>query len=91
MEGTVHVFGMLVRATKGCLDFILCTITAIVLPAQTFTTLYNFCSQSGCPDGAYPDGTLVQVTDGNLYGTTYLGGRPKAPWVRSSKSPQAEP
>jgi uncharacterized repeat protein (TIGR03803 family) len=38
------------------------------------TTLYNFCSQSGCADGAGPEGGLVQATDGNLYGTTYGGG-----------------
>src|ERR1700733_6586941 len=40
----------------------------------TLTTLYNFCSQSGCPDGQYPGGGLVQATDGNLYGTTDDGG-----------------
>jgi len=38
------------------------------------TTLYSFCSGAGCPDGESPDGTLIQATDGNLYGTTYSGG-----------------
>ena len=38
------------------------------------TTLYNFCSQSGCPDGGAPYGGLIQGTDGNLYGATLLGG-----------------
>jgi uncharacterized repeat protein (TIGR03803 family) len=34
---------------------------------------YSFCSQSNCPDGAYPNG-LVQATNGNFYGTTENGG-----------------
>jgi uncharacterized repeat protein (TIGR03803 family) len=43
-------------------------------PSGTLTTLYNFCSQSGCADGQEPGGALVQGTDGNLYGTTGAGG-----------------
>ncbi len=41
-----------------------------------FTTLYNFCSVSGCPDGQDPSAALIQGTDGNLYGTTFAGGLP---------------
>jgi uncharacterized repeat protein (TIGR03803 family) len=40
----------------------------------TLTTLYSFCSQSGCADGEYPAGGLVQDTNGTLYGTTSDGG-----------------
>jgi uncharacterized repeat protein (TIGR03803 family) len=36
----------------------------------TFTTLVNF----DVTNGFYPEGPLVQGTDGNLYGTTLLGG-----------------
>ena len=42
--------------------------------AQQLTTLYTFCQQSGCADGAYPYAGLLQGPDGNFYGTTYQGG-----------------
>jgi uncharacterized repeat protein (TIGR03803 family) len=45
-----------------------------ITPAGTLTTLYNFCSQGNCTDGAKPDGALDQDTNGNFYGTTGLGG-----------------
>ena len=38
------------------------------------TTLYNFCSLTGCADGSYPDGGLILGVDGNFYGTTNSGG-----------------
>jgi uncharacterized repeat protein (TIGR03803 family) len=44
-----------------------------ITPSGTLTTLYNFCAQSGCPDGYGPSG-LVQATNGSLYGTTQKGG-----------------
>jgi uncharacterized repeat protein (TIGR03803 family) len=40
----------------------------------SLTTLYSFCSQTGCPDGATPESTLIQATNGALYGTTVSGG-----------------
>jgi uncharacterized repeat protein (TIGR03803 family) len=36
-------------------------------------TVYSFCAQSGCIDGAFPAAGLV-LDKGNLYGTTYYGG-----------------
>jgi uncharacterized repeat protein (TIGR03803 family) len=43
-------------------------------PTGTLTTLYNFCSQANCADGAGPAAGLVQATNGLLYGTTSAGG-----------------
>ncbi|HUI41875.1 MAG TPA: choice-of-anchor tandem repeat GloVer-containing protein [Terriglobia bacterium] len=47
-----------------------------ITPGGELTTLYNFCSQSNCTDGAEPSAALVQATGGNFafYGTTYAGG-----------------
>jgi len=44
-----------------------------IAPSGILTTLYNFCAQSNCNDGAQPEG-LVQGTDGSFYGTTDAGG-----------------
>ena len=43
-------------------------------PSGTFTILYNFCTQSGCPDGAYPLAGLIQASDGYLYGEATTNG-----------------
>jgi uncharacterized repeat protein (TIGR03803 family) len=44
-----------------------------ITPAGKFTVVYNFCSQANCADGTEPS-TLVEGSDGNLYGVTYGGG-----------------
>jgi uncharacterized repeat protein (TIGR03803 family) len=45
-----------------------------ITPGGTLTTLYSFCSQTNCTDGANPDAGLVQAANGNFYGTTQDGG-----------------
>jgi uncharacterized repeat protein (TIGR03803 family) len=45
-----------------------------ISPSGRLTTLYSFCSQSGCADGKYPEASLVQGDNGSLYGTTDAGG-----------------
>jgi uncharacterized repeat protein (TIGR03803 family) len=44
-----------------------------ITPAGKLTTLYNFCSQPFCADGAQPIGQLIEV-NGVFYGTTGSGG-----------------
>jgi uncharacterized repeat protein (TIGR03803 family) len=45
-----------------------------ITPAGALTTLYSFCALPSCRDGAAPSAGLVQATNGDLYGTTSLGG-----------------
>jgi uncharacterized repeat protein (TIGR03803 family) len=42
--------------------------------AGTLTTVYSFCTQPNCADGANPSAGLVQGSDGSFYGTTLNGG-----------------
>ena len=43
-------------------------------PTVTFNSLYSFCAQIGCTDGAFPSASLLQATNGKSYGTTLEGG-----------------
>lgn len=45
-----------------------------ITPSGAYTTLYSFCTQSGCADGSYPSGGLVQAANGRFYGVTSGGG-----------------
>ena len=45
-----------------------------ITPGGTLTTLYSFCPQTNCTDGAGPQAGLVQAANGDLYGTTIGGG-----------------
>jgi len=47
-----------------------------ISPAGNLKTIYNFCIQTNCADGAAPVSGLIEATDGNLYGTTVIGGNP---------------
>ena len=45
-----------------------------ITPSGTLAVLHSFCSLTYCVDGANPVGTLVQASNGDLYGTTQTGG-----------------
>jgi len=45
-----------------------------VTPSGELTNFYSFCAKADCADGGFPSGALIQGTDGNLYGTTTVGG-----------------
>jgi uncharacterized repeat protein (TIGR03803 family) len=51
-----------------------CGTIFTMTPNGTFTTLHDFCLQTGCSDGLYPGGVLIEASDGNIYGTTRAGG-----------------
>lgn len=65
-------------AVSTALALAVVVISAVVVTksaqAQTVTTLYSFCTLSGCTDGEFPESGLVQGTDGNFYGTAPYGG-----------------
>jgi len=50
------------------------TIFQISPSSGRLTTLYIFCSQSGCTDGDGPMAALIQAINGTFYGTTLAGG-----------------
>lgn len=49
------------------------TVFAIDLKTGAETTLYSFCNQTGCTDGAVPQAGMIDVR-GMLFGTTFFGG-----------------
>jgi uncharacterized repeat protein (TIGR03803 family) len=67
--GTTSSGGIL---DPGCFNG--CGTVFKITPQGTLTTLYTFCSQTNCTDGAAPLGGLFQASDGNFYGTTAVGG-----------------
>lgn len=79
-DGAV-VYGRVIQATDGRLHGTtestgvngVGTIYELA-PEGGLTTLYNFCSQGNCNDGAFPFAGLVQATNGKFYGTSVTGG-----------------
>ena len=49
-----------------------------ITPAGQLRTLYSFCSQANCADGAQPQGSLTLRPDGHFLGATSTGGTSSA-------------
>jgi uncharacterized repeat protein (TIGR03803 family) len=58
----------------GCAQRDCGTIFEMAPQTGTFTTLYSFCSQTGCTDGRVPSGPFTMLDNGDLIGVTSLGG-----------------
>ncbi len=41
-----------------------------ITPGGKLTSLYSFCAQRFCADGAFPSAGLIQASNGDFYGTT---------------------
>lgn len=65
---------MSLPAANGLYAAAFAAAVVLVAPAAaaTFTDVYSFCSQAGCPN--YPEAALVADSSGVLFGTTALGG-----------------
>ena len=61
-------------AGSNCQYYDGCGTIFKITPDGVLTTVYNFCSLAGCPDGFLPLGGLVLASDGTFYGTTSSGG-----------------
>jgi uncharacterized repeat protein (TIGR03803 family) len=69
-----NFYGTTMGGQPHCLHFSGCGTVFKMGAGGTVTTIYSFCSQANCIDGAYPEAGLVLATDGNFYGTTWGGG-----------------
>jgi len=56
---------------RACALILFCVAPAIVSPAQTLTTLVSFDGTNGALPFYSGSGSLVQTTNGDLYGTAY--------------------
>ena len=64
-----NFYGTTVDGGANC-EPVGCGTVFKITPSGTLITLYSFCSQTNCADGANPYAGLIQATDGNFYGTT---------------------
>jgi len=69
LDGTGNIFGTTARGGGQNGDG-----TVFEYSTSGFDSLYSFCSESACADGATPEGNLLLDSAGNIFGTTNLDG-----------------
>ena len=69
-----NIYGTTSEGGTNCVSSGGCGTIFKITPEGALTTLYSFCSLSGCADGSGPSAELVQAVGGNFYGTTAFGG-----------------
>ena len=68
------LYGTTYAGGSNCVSSGGCGTVFKITTAGKLRTLHSFCSQANCADGEYPYAGMVQGTDENFYGTTFLGG-----------------
>jgi uncharacterized repeat protein (TIGR03803 family) len=68
-----NFYGTTLGGGANCIAIGGCGTVFKITPSGTLTTLYSFCSLSGCADGDWPT-ALIQAADGSFYGATTFGG-----------------
>ena len=66
------------NTSSMCANGSSCGTVFSVTPGGALTTLYSFCSQPNCSDGANPAAVLTLGRDGSLYGSTEGAGQIRA-------------
>jgi uncharacterized repeat protein (TIGR03803 family) len=79
MDGAGNLYGTTINGGAG-INGVEGGVVFELTPNQSKTAwtekvLYTFCSQTNCTDGEAPIGGLTMDGAGNLYGTTYYGGK----------------
>ena len=80
-QGIGNPWGKMIQATDGNIygetteSGINFGGTIVKVTPSGITNFYEFCSLPGCADGDLPSGSLIQATDGNLYGTDLSRGK----------------
>jgi len=69
-----NLYGTTVYGGSGAQYFMGLGTIFDITTGGTETALYDFCTQTGCPDGDVPWSSLLQATSGMFYGMTAGGG-----------------